>query len=63
MMTPLLTNGGAAAVVMRRTVPDPGAFARVGPPAGEAPQAPGCRTTAVQNIYTGGHRLFKTIPA
>lgn len=62
-MTPLLTNGGAAAVVMLRTVPDPGAFARVGPPAGEAPQAPGCRTTAVQNIYTGEHRPFKTIPA
>lgn len=46
LMRPLLTEGGAASVVMLRTVPDPVAFARVGPPAGVAPQAPGCRATA-----------------
>lgn len=57
-MTPLLTKGGAAAVEMLRTVPDPGAFARVDPPAGVAPQAPGCRTTAVQNI---SHRRTQAI--
>lgn len=57
-MPPLLTEGVAAAIVMLRTVPDLIAVARIGPPAGEAPQAPGCTATAARNTYEGEQKLL-----
>lgn len=57
-MLPVLTEGVAAAIVMLRTVPDLVAVARIGPPAGEAPQAPGCTATAGRNVYEDDQRLL-----
>lgn len=58
---PLLTQGVAAAIVMLRTVPDLVAVASHGPPAGEAPQAPGCTATAARNAYEGEQRRLKEV--